>query len=96
MNYEYELYHHGVKGMKWGVRRQNVKRKDKQFKEDVKHVKKNLAYSTVDFYNERASQRGKEYVNRVYNRAVMEVVASASVKAAGVAAVGAILYKLSK
>lgn len=21
MNYEYELYHHGVKGMKWGVRR---------------------------------------------------------------------------
>lgn len=22
MNYEYELYHYGVKGMKWGVRRQ--------------------------------------------------------------------------
>ena len=24
MNYEYELYHHGVKGMKWGVRKKRV------------------------------------------------------------------------
>lgn len=131
---EFELQHYGVKGMRWGVRRQQKKidkyrqkasrydkyskefakegsrrhgsdgarQTDKEmawmkklaadnkaksqkyeakakaiedkraFREDVKYVKDNMAGSTVKFYNTRASQKGKEYIDKVYNRAAME------------------------
>ena len=38
-----ELYHHGVKGMKWGVRRRN-NQVSKQSKSDAKNVKKANKY----------------------------------------------------
>ena len=144
MEYKYELYHHGVKGMKWGVRKvrghagpgkyltknrqlagdkrdleglskgrhlsvgltkkrqaafdardkallekrigknestENTALRNRQFREDVKYVKKNLSGSTVDFYNKRASEKGKDY-----NRAVTEKYLSATVTVAGAAA----------
>lgn len=154
----YELYHYGVPGMKWGERRQQKKidkyRKkardynryskeyakegsrrhgsdgarqtdqeiawmkqlaaenkaksqkyeakakaieDKRaFREDVTYVKKNIAGSTVDFYNKRTSQKGKAYVDKVYNRAGIELIASGTAQAAGAAAVAAVFYKLAK
>ena len=152
MEYDYiltesgELYHYGIKGQKWGVRRSENKiakyRKkaaqydkeskmyakegsrrigsdgarqtdsemawmkqlsadsakksqkyaakakaieDKQaFRKDVNYVKSNMAGSTVDFYNKRSSQKGKAYVDKVYNRAVMETAVREVAHLAGI------------
>ena len=45
-NYTNELYHHGVKGMKWGVRKQNKisKNRNKAKQEFDSHLKKNNGY----------------------------------------------------
>lgn len=40
-NIEYELYHHGVKGMKWGVRRFRNKKK-RPMRDESKTSKQNL------------------------------------------------------
>lgn len=46
---EYELYHHGVKGMKWGVRRTEKKKAKKDAKTNKKDLKKFQKYlSTSD------------------------------------------------
>ena len=68
----------------------------RQFREDVNYVKDNMAGSTVDFYNKRTTQKGKAYVDKVYNRAVTETFMSGVAKAAGAAAVATALYKLAK
>lgn len=106
MNY---LYHYGIKGQKWGVRRYQNKdgsRKyeaktkaieDKRaFREDVRYVKKHYAGSTVDFAKKRTSQKGEAYVKKVYNRATSEMILSGAAKATAVAATAAVLYKLSR
>lgn len=58
---DYELYHHGVKGMKWGVRKKretptsDIRKRYDAAKEDVKSSKKayNKAYSKAHNYSAR-------------------------------------------
>ena len=69
-----ELEHHGIKGMKWGVRKSEEERaKAKQFKSDVKEMSK-LAGKAKNTYNRRrrkeldrrlAQAGGPEYVEKV-------------------------------
>lgn len=76
MNYIYnpgngELYHYGVKGMKWGVRRyQNKdgsltpagkKRQAKQTKKSDRYIKRKLSYMNEKYAKRELDDAGREY-----------------------------------
>lgn len=68
---EYELYHYGVKGMKWGVRKSvrnlgsNIRKKVKARREQTKKMKADMG---EDRYNEYKYLYGKRGAKRIYKR----------------------------
>lgn len=67
---EYELYHHGVKGMKWGVRKKQEYRRDKSIRKSLQRE----AYDSGVWANlyskqyKRNSKKEKRYTNRDMRR----------------------------
>lgn len=95
-----ELYHHGVKGMKWGVRRASQrstgdrKQAKARFKKDVEEAKKNginydirVSGKNVHFKNPRLGERkiSDTYAKKLTRKITREQVAK-------VAATSAVLY----
>lgn len=96
-----ELKHHGIKGMKWGVRRSKAQlarlsgRKEedisdeeaKAFKKDVKRVEINDRSPSrkVKLYNKNKAEKGKEYADAVAKQAARNKVTKAVAGAAAVA-----------
>lgn len=80
-----ELRHHGIKGMKWGVRRSKtqlarITGRDKKdvsdddataFKNDVERMRMNRRSPSrqVKLYKKNKAERGKEYANAVVKQA---------------------------
>lgn len=70
-----ELYHHGIKGMKWGVRRyQNAdgsltpagkKRQEKQFKKEEKKYDKAYRKNYYKAYNQAADYANKVLIPKI-------------------------------
>ena len=80
-----ELKHHGIKGMKWGVRRSKAQlarlsnrseddisdEEAKGFKKDVRRVGRNANSPSrkLKLYNKTKAERGKEYADAVMKQA---------------------------
>lgn len=71
---EYELYHHGVKGMKWGVRKKSkssgglmggIRKRVKARHEETQKMKKDMGEARYDAYK---SEYGRGGVKRIYKR----------------------------
>ena len=80
-NYSTELYHHGIKGMKWGIRRYrnfNTGRKrqvkldnkaeKKQFRKDVKQYRHDKRYIDFDISNHGNIRNVRNRGNETLNR----------------------------
>lgn len=104
---EDELYHHGIKGMKWGVRRTEAqlararqRAEDKAKKKEMKKAVKNRRLLSDDELQKRINRIEKEKKLRELTaeeitpgkKAASEVLSSAGKKAATSIATGAILY----
>lgn len=85
MYYDDELYHYGVKGMRWGIRRRlgaklqylgKKRRLKKSFKKDVKAAKKQMRDHIVNQMRNTSkslNEHGYNYTNTI---AVMDAVAA--------------------
>lgn len=78
MKGDYELYHYGVKGMKWGVRRavrrdESVKKAREQYNRDfddaAKAARKTKTFAVTKRGKTKKQQRAEEY-NKAYNKMV--------------------------
>lgn len=69
-----ELYHYGVKGMKWGVRRDKQYREDNKIRKSLKRqtaaTKKHLATRGEMAANTKAATRSAEYDYRQANKKI--------------------------
>ena len=79
MNYEYELYHYGIKGMKWGVRRTRkaVDRYSKKAQRQIdanmrnaKTLKKMLDSDYDDVAERRLTKTDRKYYTHQYKTAI--------------------------
>lgn len=74
---EDELYHHGVKGMKWGVRNisvSNAGRKQRSHTPKSTNVRKKAV---------KAHKRGKRFVDHLNNKKVKTIIGTTTSVAAG-------------
>lgn len=85
INNKDELYHHGVKGMKWGVRKAVV-RSSKSSTRRKPHKS-----ATSPSRTKRILNKGKSTVSKYMNRKTLSVASSATTIAAGALTVSAIL-----
>lgn len=89
--YNYELYHHGVKGMRWGVRR--YQNKDGTLTPEGQKARQKLSDAETSYNNARRASRGsatkrEKYVNSqkastAYGKMTAAKAAVAGLKAEG-------------
>lgn len=85
-----ELYHHGIKGMKWGVRR--FQKKDgsltpsgkKRYSDDAEGPQKSpTSQQTKTSKAVAVAKKGKQYVNKIDGKKVTTIISATAAVASG-------------
>lgn len=63
-----ELYHHGVKGMKWGHRKQDYKAEKQTSKKQLTRSDKQYAKELKKYQKAKGYQATSKYLSETYNR----------------------------